>query len=360
VTENIYLRKDGRYEARLSLGKNDNGKRKYRSFYGATREEAELKLMASQGIPSNEYAITEMTVKELTFDYLNVIKPRLKESSEANYIMKANKHIIPAFGTIKCSLLKAKSIVNFIDNKLKSGLSARYVADIIVLLKSIFRYASRTYGIKNPTEGITVPKKSKSEIAVLNKTEQTALLSYITTEPDLTSLGIAISLYTGIRIGELCALQWKDVDFDNKTITVRKTVQRIQTVGMKAKTKLVITEPKSQSSIRTIPVPECIIDMLKGYKDSAEKYVISGKFSPIEPRTIQYRFAAILKKAKLPSVHFHSLRHAFATNCIALGFDVKTLSEILGHSSVEITLNRYVHSSMDRKKALMEKLKWAA
>ena len=360
MTENIYLRKDGRYEARLSLGKNDNGKRKYRSFYGATREEAEMKLMAYQEIPSKEYAITEMTVKELAFDYLNVIKPRLKESSEANYIMKANKHIIPAFGTIKCSLLKAKSIVSFIDDKLKSGLSARYVADIIVLLKSIFRYASRTYGIKNPTEGITVPKKSKSEIAVLNNTEQTTLLSYITADPDLTSLGIVLSLYTGIRIGELCALQWKDVDFDNKTITVRKTIQRIQTAGMKAKTKLVITEPKSQSSIRTIPIPECIIDMLKGYKDSTEKYVISGKFSPIEPRTIQYRFAAILKKAKLPSVHFHSLRHAFATNCIALGFDVKTLSEILGHSSVEITLNRYVHSSMDRKKAFMEKLKWVA
>ena len=356
--KNIYRRKDGRYEARVPLGKDESGKRRYRSFYGSSAEEAEYKMLAARESVAASAGLTEMTVRELTLEYITAIRPRLKESSEANYRMKAEKHIIPAFGEIRCCLLKANDVYKFIESKLKSGLSARYVSDIIVLLKSIFRYASRVYGISNCLEGIVMPKRTKADIVILSKSEQSKLMSQL--GDDLTSLGVALSLHTGIRIGELCALQWKDIDLANRTITVRKTVQRIKNFGGKTATKLVITEPKSASSARIIPIPDCLVAMLERFKDSAEKYVLSGNCKPVEPRTLQYRFAAILKKANLPSVHFHSLRHAFATNCISLGFDVKTLSEILGHSSVEITLNRYVHSSLDRKRACMDMVKWAA
>ena len=358
--KNIYRRKDGRYEARIPLGKDESGKRRYRSFYGSSAEEAEYKMLAVKEPVAVQTALTEMTVRELTLEYITAIRPRLKESSEANYRMKAEKHIIPAFGKMKCCLLKSNDVYKFIESKLKSGLSARYVSDIIVLLKSIFRYASRVYGIANSLEGIVMPKRTKPEIVLLSKSEQSRLMAYLNGGFDLNALGIALSLHTGIRIGELCALQWKDIDLANRTITVRKTVQRIKNYGGKSKTKLVITEPKSASSVRVIPIPDCLVAMLEKFRDSADKYVLSGKYSPVEPRTVQYRFAAALKKANLPSVHFHSLRHAFATNCIALGFDVKTLSEILGHSSVEITLNRYVHSSLDRKRACMDMVKWAA
>ena len=357
---NVYQRKDGRYEARVSLGEDENGKRHYRSFYGNTAEEAEFKMLAAREPTAVPADLTEMTVKDLTLEYITTIKPRLKESSEANYRLKTEKHIIPAFGNVKCCLLKAKNVYDFIENKLKSGLSARYVADIIVLLKSVYRYASRVYGINNCLEGLVMPKCIKHEIAILSKAEQSRLMSFLNEDFDLNALGIALSLHTGIRIGELCALQWKDIDLANRTITVRKTVQRIKIYGGKNKTKLVITEPKSQSSVRVIPIPDCLIVMLEKFKDNADKYVMSGKYSPVEPRTVQYRFASVLKKANLPSVHYHSLRHAFASNCIALGFDVKTLSEILGHSSVEITLNRYVHSSLDRKRACMDMVKWVA
>ena len=356
--KNIYRRKDGRYEARVPLGKDESGKRRYRSFYGSSAEEAEYKMLAARESVAASAGLTEMTVRELTLEYITAIRPRLKESSEANYRMKAEKHIIPAFGELKCCLLKANDVYKFIESKLKSGLSARYVSDIIVLLKSIFRYASRVYGISNCLEGIVMPKRTKADIVILSKSEQSKLMSQL--GDDLTSLGVALSLHTGIRIGELCALQWKDIDLANRTITVRKTVQRIKNFGGKTATKLVITEPKSASSARIIPIPDCLVAMLERFKDSAEKYVLSDNCKPVEPRTLQYRFAAILKKANLPSVHFHSLRHAFATNCISLGFDVKTLSEILGHSSVEITLNRYVHSSLDRKRACMDMVKWAA
>ena len=356
--KNIYRRKDGRYEARVPLGKDENGKRRYRSYYGNTAEEAEYKMLAATEPTDSAATLTEMTVKELTLEYISAIRPRLKESSEANYRMKAEKHIIPAFGNMKCCLLKANDIYTFIENKLKAGLSARYVSDIIVLLKSIFRYAARVYGINNCLEGIVMPKRTKPDIKLLSRTEQSNLMSQL--GDDLTGLGVALSLHTGLRIGEICALQWRDIDLQNRTITVSKTIQRIKNYDGKSKTKLVITEPKSASSMRVIPIPECLVIMLRKFQNSSEKYVLSGNFKPVEPRALQYRFAAILKKANLPSVHFHSLRHAFATNCIALGFDVKTLSEILGHSSVEITLNRYVHSSLDRKRACMDLIKWAA
>ena len=254
-----YQRKDGRYEARVPLGKDENGKRHYRSFYGNTAEEAEFKMLAAREPVAVPTDLTEMTVKELTMEYISTIKPRLKESSEANYRLKAEKHIIPAFGNMMCAMLRASDVYAFIENKLKSGLSSRYISDIIVLLKSVYRYASHVYGINNSLEGIVMPKRTKPEIVLLSKSEQSRLMAYLNEDFDMNALGIALSLHTGIRIGELCALQWKDIDLTNRTITVRKTVQRIKNYGGKNKTKLVITEPKSQSSVRIIPIPDCLI-----------------------------------------------------------------------------------------------------
>lgn len=162
---------------------------------------------------------------------------------------------------------------------------------------------------------------------------------------------------TGIRIGELCALQWKDIDLEKRILTVRKTMQRIQCPTEISKTKLIITDPKSESSCRKIPIPDCVMVFLRKFKGESRNYVLTGADKPIEPRTMQYRFAKVLKNAKLPSVHFHALRHIFASSCIRLGFDVKALSELLGHSSVEITLNRYVHSSFEQKKEYMKRIK---
>ena len=351
----IYKRKDGRWESRTIIGKKSDGRYISRSFYGSTQEEAEYKM--STFLQKDElYATTEMTVKELTLEWLFVTNQKIKQSTAANYRMKAEKHIISSFGNINCNMLKAADIYHFIESKLRDGLSERYVADILVLMKSIYRYAARTYQIKNVFDGITMPKRGKTEVDMLNMEQQAKLDEYISNSNSLTSLGIAISKYMGLRIGEVCALQWSDVDIEKRIITVRKTVQRIQCFGGKKRTKIVVTEPKSSSSVREIPIPDRLIPMLMGFKSSQERYVISGSRKPLEPRAMQYRFARILRNENLPSVHFHSLRHSFATNCIALGFDVKTLSEILGHSSVEITLNRYVHSSIERKRACMDLL----
>lgn len=351
-----YKRKDGRWECRISIGKDDNGKRVFRSFYGKSREEAEYKAMIAQGQAEEDYAVTEMTVKELVTEWLYVMTSRIKESTAANYVMKTEKHLIPAFGEIKCCLLKAKDIYAFIERKLKEGLSVRYLSDIMVLFKSIFRYASREYRIRNVLDGIILPKKNKPEIAVLDKAQQLRLEKYLDKHPSVTSVGISISMYMGLRIGEVCALQWGDIDLEKRTLTVSKTIQRVQCRTGVKHTKLIITDPKSECSKRTIPIPDCLLSLLKRFKDDGEVYVVSGRKKPAEPRTMQYRFAKILHNADLPSFHYHSLRHLFATRCVELGFDVKTLSEILGHSSVEVTLNRYIHSDMERKRTCMSLL----
>ena len=178
---------------------------------------------------------------------------------------------------------------------------------------------------------------------------------------------------SGIRIGELCALQWKDIDLEKESIIVRKTMQRIRTfssadeAGMTGKTgtRVIITAPKSRNSIREIPLPGFLLELLKTARKSGqiseEGYVLKGiRKEYTEPRTLQYRFQAILKKLGIPGFNFHMLRHIFATNCISQGFDMKTLSELLGHSNVGTTMRIYVHSDMERKKMLMSGYKMAA
>lgn len=300
-----------------------------------------------------------LTVSELYQEWYLSIQHRVKKSTAANYEMKASKHILPTFGKKRIDAVRDSDIYTFMDVKQKQGLSNRYVADIIILMKSMFKYAVKIYHIFNPLDSVVLPKKKMPEIQILNEKEQAQLEQYIAKNPNSTTLGIALSMSTGIRIGELCALQWKDIDFSKCVLTIRKTIQRIQCSNGKTKTKLVITEPKSESSKRNIPIPEFMMEFLKKFQGREEHYILSNKDNPVEPRTMQYRFAKILKNVQVPSVHFHALRHMFASTCVKLNFDIKSLSEILGHSSVEITLNSYVHSSFEQKVGYMSRLKLA-
>ena len=355
-----YKRKDGRWECRISLG-SEGGHKKYRSFYGKTKEEAEFKMVrACQSTVSDENAVTEMTVKELSLEWLVISKNRIKESTAANYQMKIEKHIIPAFGGMNAAMLKAKAVYDFMEEKLGNGLSARYVNDLMVVLKSIFRYAAREYHINNVIDGIIMPKKSKPEINIMSKEEQNRLANYISNNCNTSTLGVALSQYTGMRIGEICALRWENIDIEKRVLTVRNTIQRVQCFEGGSKTKVIIAEPKSQSSRRVIPIPDCIIPMLRDLKGKNTAFVLTGTDKPIEPRTMQYRFKRILKNAGIGAYNYHVLRHCFASGAVELGFDVKTLSEILGHSSVQITLDRYIHTSMEHKRNCMNLLTMSA
>lgn len=353
---NIYHRRDGRWEGRISRGKKENGKRKYQYVIARTKEAVVEKM---EDIRRNEKpkGHCTKTVSILFSEWYRSVQHRIKESTAANYVMKAEKHILPSFGDRYVESIVQNDIYSFIEDKQNEGLSNRYVSDIIILMKTMYKYAVRTYQIFNPMDGIVLPKKKFTEIDLLDESEQVKLQKYINQNQNHSTLGIALSMSTGIRIGELCALQWKDIDLEKRILTVRKTMQRIQCPTEISKTKLIITDPKSESSRRKIPIPDCVMGFLHKFKDESENYVLTGEDKPVEPRTMQYRFAKVLKNAKLPSVHFHALRHIFASSCIRLGFDVKALSELLGHSSVEITLNRYVHSSFEQKKEYMKRIK---
>ncbi len=352
---NIYHRRDGRWEGRISRGKGKNGKRRYQYIFAHTETQVKNRI---DEIRRNEAKISECQccLSKAFEEWFSSVLCKIKESTAANYQMKAKKHILPYFGSKPLVSVTSADIRQFISDKQLQGLSNRYISDIIVLIRSIFKYAVRTYHILNPMDDVFLPKKQKSEVQLLDADEQKSLQDYISKNQNHTTLGIAITMSTGLRIGELCALQWKDIDLEKRILTVRKTMQRIQLPTAASKTKLIITEPKSESSKRQIPIPECVLLMLKKFKGKDDEYVISGTDKPIEPRTMQYRFSKILNNAKLPSVHFHSLRHIFASNCVRLGFDIKSLSEILGHSTVEITLNRYVHSSFEQKQRYMERI----
>lgn len=351
---NIYHRRDGRWEGRYKDGFRTDGKPKYRSVYAGTYGEVKKVLIKLKSAEQKTKISCTLTVKQLFDEWLNMKKFCVKESTIANYVFKINKHLLNVFGGLKFSSLSPKLICDFIQKKKSEGLSVKYISDMIVILKSMAKYTAKTYHCANEIADIELPKVPKKELELYSEREQKILKSELLKEINTTKLGVLLCQYTGIRIGELCALKWSDIDLNSGLMHISKTCQRIKSVNS---TKLVITAPKSASSTRVIPIPKFLLDILKDSAPSnPDCYFLSESEKIIEPRTIQYRFKSILKKANLPSANFHSLRHIFATNCIEIGFDVKTLSEILGHGTVEITLNRYVHSSMSRKRECMELL----
>jgi len=170
---------------------------------------------------------------------------------------------------------------------------------------------------------------------------------------------VLLAMYTGLRIGELCAFKWNDVDLKNGTIRISETIQRIRVFSPDADRKIKVStgSAKSQHSSRLIPLPDCILRMFKEHQKTSDgSYVFSYKNHPLEPRILQYRFKVLLKNAGLRDLNFHALRHTFATRCLEMCFDVKTLSEILGHASAKMTLDKYGHSQMEHKRTAMKHL----
>lgn len=294
----------------------------------------------------------------------------VKKSTYIRYRNTIENHIKPDLGKYPINKISTSLMEQFVSRKLQNGridgnggLSPKSMSDIMVIVKESFKYA-QSYGVivVCSFERISF-KKNAQEMRVLSLLEEQRLLSVLFKDFDRYKMGVFICLYTGIRIGELCALQWKNVSLSENAIKIEYTMQRLQSENLNAlqKTRIIVTEPKSYAALRTIPLPEFVIDVIKPFAGSPNTYVLSGECKKIiEPRIMQNRFKAYLAEGKIEEANFHSLRHTFATRCIEAGFDVKTLSEILGHSSVKITLDKYVHSSMQLKRNNMEKLKPAS
>ena len=302
-----------------------------------------------------------MTIKSLGEQWLEDKKLTVKPSTYANYSRLLNDHIIPALGNLKYESLD-KSDINKYISKLaesgrkdgKGGLSVSMTRDIIKALRAIAKFAQLEYGLKNICDGITVPKIKKAESKTLTDNERKRLEKYLIDNICLCNVSILLCLYTGLRIGELCGLQWKDIDFRRGCLTVCKTVQRISLGN--GKTVISIDTPKTDSSARVVYIPLFIIEMLKKFRQKPDIFVLSNRIKPTEPRTLQHKFKRILAVCKISDISFHALRHTYATMCVEKQFDIKTLSELLGHSDVKITLNTYVHSSEKLKRKYVKRL----
>ena len=446
--ENIFKRKDGRWEGRYIQGRDDEGKAVYGYVFGRTYAEAKRKKqvaiaelfetsqassyssasLASQALRFSEAKVVKTdkavktsreqqmfstqsasskssklssapSLKEIAFQWLDGLKTTRKKSTVTKYDRQLKNYILPEFGDKKINEINNQALLKFSKTLLtKHGISGkklapRTVTDILSRMRSISKFAMlQGYEVKYVVSSVDVPQK-REQIRVLSLEEQKKLIEYFKATVfkingnnahngkngkqslqqrkvvDFTVLGLTLALFTGLRLGELCALKWSDISLEEGELHVARTMQRIPNLSAgvasavsatnittESKTVIDVGEPKSQSSIRTIPIPEILMSYLRSAYVS-DTYVLSGqKHYFIEPRTMENRFKSVLKKCGIKDANFHALRHSFATRSIELGVDIKSLSEILGHSNVNITLNRYVHPSMKMKHENMNKL----
>lgn len=366
--ENIHKRKDGRWEGRYKSGTSPDGKAKYSSVYGKTYGEAKSKLISAIQKKNDKTVLdkNDSTFGELVKLWQDINKIKHKGATETKYDYLIENHILPCLGNVKISAFSTFLLNDFMFNKLqagridnKGGLSPAYVKNIMFIITSVIKFAMNEQLCQPMNLHLFKPDSDKKELAILSVIEQQKLESYLKTHLTYTALGILISLHMGLRIGEVCALTWDDVDFENEIIHIRSTVARVkntQNVG-EYKTHLIIDKPKTKSSLRDIPIPSSLLPLLlKMRKKACSRYVISDKETFTSPRTFEYRYHKLLDICDIESINYHALRHTFATRCVEVGVDVKTLSEILGHADVSITLNTYVHPSIELKRKQMEKL----
>lgn len=368
--ENIYKRKDGRWEGRYIKSRTISGKAIYGYIYAKTYKEVKEKISLQRMLQSTPVGMTEIETHiekfdDIAMEWFNSIKFNVKESTRNKYWNSLNSYLFPMFQGRKTSELTHDFIIEQCNNLLKfggkksTGLSAKSVSDVLSILRNILQYAEQhNKNIVCDARSIHIGKSQKKELRVLSMEEQKQLCNYLYSDLNGYNLGILLCLFTGIRLGEVCALTWNDISFSEKTIHINKTLQRIQNQsGGDRKTRIVITPPKSDCSIRTIPLPKNLVELLVRYRTASTGYFMTNsEYKFIEPRTMQNHFKAVLRECSITPANYHALRHTFATRCVELGFDIKSLSEILGHASVNITMNRYVHPTLALKKENMERL----
>ncbi len=363
--ENIYKRKDNRWEARYIKGYAPDGTARYGYCYGKTYREAKDKVEhAKAALLLNIHSEEQPRRRRFSYycdEWLQLNKIKVKESTFVKYTTTVNKYIKPKMGGCFTQGLSNVLVDRFTQELLyEEELAPKTVKDILIVLHSILKYAARQYQDAFPRIDICYPKELKKEMRVLSREEQSCFVQFLLRDMDECKFGTLLALLTGMRIGEICALRWEHISLKEGVIKIVSTMQRLRDLDAThaSKTKVVITDPKSDTSARIIPLSNYAIELCRRFQSSSPTaFVLTGSTSSfVEPRTLQYKMEKYTKACGLEDVHFHTLRHTFATRCVEVGFEIKSLSEILGHSSPQITLERYVHSSMELKRDNMNKV----
>ena len=362
--ENIFKRKDGRWEARYIKGYELSGKAKYGFCYGKTYKEAKEKVTKHRaaltaGKPTPQ-AGTRHRFAFYCDEWLRLRKSKIRESTYIKYDTVLCKHIKPKLGGCFPMGITTGVVDDFTRELLfEEGLAVKTVHDILVVLHGILKFTSAQFPGSFPAVEINYPKESRKEMRVLSRDEQERFVKYLLEKTDECKFGVLLMLLSGVRIGELCALKWGNINLKEQTIRITETLQRLHDTAMtgETRTRVVIGAPKSDTSARTIPLTEQAVKLCRRFAvKNAAAYILTGTGEYMEPRTLQYRIEKYTKECGLVGVHAHTLRHTFATRAVEVGFEIKSLSEVLGHSTTTITLERYVHSSLELKRSNMDKL----
>lgn len=381
--ENIHKRKDRRWEARLLITDQISGKKKYQYYYGDSYQEAKEKREAAvYAMKQEEIAVhseyRNLTFEELSQHWLESKKPKVKESTYALYRYDLHQYLLPKLGKKRLYLINTDDVLSALaDIEKTRGLSKKTMTDIRGILHMIIKYAQEKGSLTrivwlNPS-GAYRPKR----IQVLTPSEQQKINRYMKDHPARINIAIYLSLYCGLRIGEVCALRWEDFNLIDGFFMVDKTLERIYSTEPegKSKTKVVIQSAKTYASERILPISDALMDMLGRYQSQAAQihaaqkeskpiincepanyYVLSGKEKYMEPRTLSRHYKRFLENAGVTDHTYHTLRHTFATRCMEQQADVKLLSEIMGHANVTITMQRYVHPSFESKRTLLNNI----
>jgi len=285
-------------------------------------------------------------------------KQYVKKSSYSAYVLLIENHLLPIFGDKRS--VEEMEVQSFVFQKLDEGLSQKSIKDILIVLKMVLKFGAKNklleyipFDIQFPTE------REKYDIEVITKANQKRIMNFIQEHFTFKNLGVYICLSTGMRIGEICALTWSDIDTDAGIIIIKKTIQRIYIIENNSRhTELLLDTPKTKNSIRDIPMTKDLLKMLKPVKKvvNSNFFVLTNDAKPTEPRTYRNYYKKLMEDLKIPELKFHGLRHSFATRCIESNCDYKTVSVILGHSNISTTLNLYVHPNLEQKKKCIEQM----
>ena len=298
------------------------------------------------------------TIREIAAAWKEYKRPYVKQSTMAAYVLILENHILPTFG--EDNSLPEQSVQAFVLHKIESGLSTKSVKDILIVLKMVMKFGVKKEWMTYYEWDIKYPPSSENKVLdVLSVTNHRKILNHIQSHFTFMGLGIYISLSTGLRIGEICALKWSDINVTDGILNVNRTIERIYIIeGEKKHTELVINTPKTKNSCREIPMNKELLGMLKPLKKvvNDDYYILTNDERPTEPRTYRNYYKRVMEKLDIPKLKYHGLRHSFATRCIEVGCDYKTVSVLLGHSNISTTLNLYVHPNMEQKKRCIDKV----
>ena len=300
-----------------------------------------------------EKCITFATVAEL---WAAQKQQFVKQSTMSAYALTLANYLVPHFGSH--TDITESDVQQFVITQLDRGLRQKTIKDQLIVLKMVYRFGCKQNAFTLHEWDIHFPtEQNKHEISVFTVDQQRRLMRHLTENFTFLNLGVLICLHTGLRIGEICALRWEDIDTTTGTLHVCRTIERIYTISDNTKhTELLISTPKTPNSLREIPLSKDLLRLIKPLRKvlNPQFYVLTNSPKPTEPRTYRNYYRHLLNSLNIPFIKFHGLRHSFATRCIESGCDSKTVSILLGHANISTTLNLYVHPNFDQKKRCVD------